>query len=182
MSCDFSVGLVEGVLYVLFFEFSELRVGEYCCVVSDCCLRRCVRGIFGGFGCVEGEDAVLGGDGCAFHNVLEFADVSGPVVCLEGHCVALFESGCIDSESFGGLLEKVCCENGDVFGSFAQGGRLNGEDAQAEVEVLSKAVFFCFRFQAAVGCGDDAYVDGSGCFVSDAFEFSFLYNAEELSL
>ena len=134
-------------------------------------------GAGGFFGDEVGQGAV-GEEGGAFEDVLEFADVSGPVVGRQCGKV-------VGGKGFalgGGGFPVGAGDGGDVVGALAQGGEAKFDEGEAEVEVRPEAAFADERGEVAVGRGDDADVHrvfGGGAHGLDA---RFLEDAQEESL
>src|SRR5690606_28032953 len=82
----------------------------------------------------------------------------------------------------GGLGEEVAGEQDDVAGAFAQGREFNGEDVEAEEEVLAEAALAREGFEVLVGGGDDADVHAAGGVGADGLDLVVLEGAEELGL
>ena len=59
---------------------------------------------------------------------------------------------------------------------------MDGDDVEAEEEVLSELLAVDTFLEVPVGGGDDADIDFDGAVTADAFEFAFLEDAEEFGL
>src|SRR6266403_382542 len=73
-------------------------------------------------------------------------------------------------------------EKRNIFAAFAQRGNLNGNDAEAVVEVLAEAAFRNLFLELLVGSGDDADVDVGFLGAADGADFAFLKDTVELHL
>jgi hypothetical protein len=141
-------------------------------------------GARGGEGEVVGfeEGGRLAEDDGAFDDVLEFADVAGPVVVVEGLEAGVAEARDMDAVLAGEALEEVLGEKGDILPAFAEGGDVDGDDVEAEVEVLAELLAGDAQFELAVGGGEDADIDLDGAGAPDPFELAFLEDAQEFGL
>ena len=59
---------------------------------------------------------------------------------------------------------------------------MDGDDIEAEEEVLAEFLALDAFFQPAVGGGDDAHIHFDGAVAADPFEFPFLEDAQQLGL
>jgi hypothetical protein len=126
-----------------------------------------------GFG-VEDEDAL--------DDVLELADVAGPVILPE-----LGESGVGNFDAGAAVLlaeleEELAGEDGDVFFAVAERRDEERDDVEAIEEVFAEVAAGDLFFKVLVGGGDDTgvYVDGRGG--ADGVEALFVEGAEDFGL
>ncbi len=63
-----------------------------------------------------------------------------------------------------------------------KGGDMDGNDVEAEEEVLAEFLALDAFFEMAVGGGDDADIHLDGAVAADAFEFALLQHAQQLGL
>ena len=126
--------------------------------------------------------ALLGEDGGAFDDILEFAHIAGPIVGEQSSYAAFRKSAAFDAVFLGKTLEKMIGEDFDIPRALAERGDLDGENIEAVVEILAKFAFLNRFEQVAVRGGKDADIDFDGFISPDAFEFPLLEDAEELGL
>src|SRR5580704_13631785 len=118
----------------------------------------------------------------ALHSVLELTNVSRPVVGLQ--TANHFRRQCLNglfhrlTEPF----EEMPCQEGYILAALPQCGDLDGNNAQAVVQVFAEAAFCNLFFKFLVGGGDNAdiYVDFFGA--ADGPDFAFLEDAIEFHL
>ncbi len=128
------------------------------------------------------QGVAFGENDPALHDVLQFADVAGPVIAVEHIDDRTGEAAHIFAADFAVFFEKKVGELEDVTLALAQRGDVDGEDVQAVKQVFSEAAFGGHLLQVAVGGGDDADVDFGGVRAADAFEFALLQHAQKFDL
>jgi len=82
----------------------------------------------------------------------------------------------------GEALHELAGEVRDILHAVAQRRDLDGDDVEAEEQVLAEFLALDAFLEVPVGGGDDADVDLDGAVAADAFEFAFLEDAQELGL
>ena len=73
-------------------------------------------------------------------------------------------------------------EQRNVVAAVAQGGQLDGDDAQAIIKIFAEEATGNEFAQVFVGGADDADIDSDGGFAADTFEGSLLQDAEKFDL
>ena len=118
----------------------------------------------------------------AFDDVLQFADVAGPVMrfntAMQSSEMPLTRTPCLRAKRCMNLWAR----KRHVLLAFAQGRHVNGHDVEAEKQVLAEFLAFDAFFQVPVGGGDDADVHLDGAVAADAFQFALLQDAQQLGL
>ena len=79
-------------------------------------------------------------------------------------------------------LEELIGQEGHVLPPLAQGWYGNGDDIQAEIEVLPELLPLHALFELAVGRGDYPNIDSDGAVATHAFELPFLEHAQQFGL
>ncbi len=74
----------------------------------------------------------------------------------------------------GKALEKAVEKEFDFALAFVEGGNLQRNDVETEVEILAELAFLDGLAEVAVGGGNDANIDVDGAVAADTFEFLFL--------
>ena len=118
----------------------------------------------------------------AFDGVLQLADVAGPVVGLQGLARGFAEGGFGTAVHGGQAREQMFGERQDVGGAFAQGGHLDGEHAEAEVEVFAEGAGGDGAGEVGVGERDQARVDGERFGAAEALEAALFEHAQKFRL
>ena len=118
----------------------------------------------------------------AFDDVLQFADVAGPVVGLKHGQAAVGNAAGADAMFSGEPGHELLGQERDILHVVAQRRHVDGDDIEAEIKVLPEFLALDRIFQTAVGGGEDADIDLDGAVASDALKFAFLQDAEELGL
>src|SRR5690348_3647098 len=116
------------------------------------------------------------------HGVLQFANVSRPIVRLEP--ADNFRGKPLNG-LFHGLtegLQEVPGQKGYVFRPLAQSGKPNGYDTQAVVKIFAKPAFGYFLFEFLVRGGNDSNVDIGFLGASDGPYLALLKDAVEFDL
>ena len=135
----------------------------------------------GGIGQVDAQPAVLREDRRALDDVLQFADVAGPVVARKPARIA-FRQSQLGFQRLALAVEKVLRQQRNVLAPLAQRHRLHRKHVEAEIEVFAKPAALHFLLEVAVGGGDQADVDGAGALCADAFEIALLQHPQQLAL
>jgi len=132
------------------------------------------RGRGAEFGGRNAENAVGGKDDGALDDVLQFADVAGPVVAYEGaHGVGgnrLYVLAHAAAEDFGEMAD----EERNVFGAFAKRGDADGKDVEAIEKVGAEFVFGNEIGELAIGGSDEAGVGLEGAGAAEALKLALL--------
>lgn len=82
----------------------------------------------------------------------------------------------------GQLLDEVDGEGHDVFAALAQGRDLERYHAQPVEQVGAEAALLEHLLQRAVGCGEEADIDGAGPVLTHERDRPILESAEQLGL
>ena len=82
----------------------------------------------------------------------------------------------------GKLLREMADEQGDIFGTLAQGRNTNGKHVQPIEEVGTEFLLLYHGCQIAVRRGDQTSVRAERARAAEAFKFPFLQNAQQLWL
>ena len=80
------------------------------------------------------------------------------------------------------LLHEVLDEGGHVLGPLAQRRHADGDDGEAEVEVLAEVALLDGLLEVLVGGGDHAHVDLQRLLGADALDLALLQHAQDLGL
>ena len=86
-------------------------------------------------------NALLGENGGAFDDILEFAHIAWPIVSEQSSYAAFRKSAAFDAVFLRKTLEKMIGEDFDIPRALAERGDLDGEDIEAVVEILAKFAF-----------------------------------------
>ena len=98
--------------------------------------------------------AATGQYDCTFNFILEFADISRPMIaheCLDG---ILRECLNIASYFFRILPQKVRCQERNIRSNLAQGRHSEMDDVQPEEKILTETILFDFFLQVFIGRGN----------------------------
>src|SRR5882757_6731055 len=137
-----------------------------------------------GFQFSEGDAQLFAGreQDSALDEVFEFADVTRPGIMREGvHgiCGNVFD---ILVELAAESLHEIANQQGEIFGTLAERGNLNGENIQAVIEVAAKgALGNAFR-KILIRGGDHADVHALRAIAAEPFEFLLLQHTKKLRL
>jgi len=159
-----SIGTAQGRLQEAFFDVGNVAL-EVEAVSGEDDAEGSVIGRGGGDGAGTGvgkldAEFLFGGHGDgALDGVLKDADVAGPVVPFHGFEALGREPDDVLTHLHGKLLEEVIGEQDDVFSAVAQGRNLDGDDAEAVVEVLAELAILHELEKILIGGGDDADID-----------------------
>src|SRR5713226_502587 len=128
---------------------------------------------------VDFDDALIAESDGALQAIFEFADIAGPVISQHGlHGVA----GDLDAASWSEALEKERRQDGNVGTALTQRRQRNGDDVEAEIEILAEGSFLVFGIEIAVGGGHDAHVHFDLLITAHGADFFLLEKAQELGL
>lgn len=137
----------------------------------------------GGFGHHLGDEGFFAADqDIAAYEVLELADVSGPVIVLHQTDCTLREKFRCVMENFCIVLDEVVDEDWQVGDALPQGWEIDGHGIDAEEEVETESAVFDLAAEVSVGGRDQAGVDAAGFVAADADEGAVLQDLEELGL
>jgi hypothetical protein len=114
--------------------------------------------------------------------VLQFADVAGPVIILQGGDRFGLDVDHVLVVLLAVLIEKEGDERRNVLASQPQRRQDDRHDVEPPVKVLAERFAFDLAIQIAVAGGDHADIDAVGVGVADALELALLQNAEQLYL
>ncbi len=131
---------------------------------------------------VGGDQVAPGEDGGPLNDVLQFPDVAGPAVVLEGLESLRREPADILPDAAGVLGEKVERQGLDVLAPLPQGGEGDGDDVEPVVEVFPEAPGLDLLGKILVGCGHEADVDAFRGGGPHGDELSLLDDPQELCL
>jgi hypothetical protein len=111
---------------------------------------------------------------CPLHDVLQLANVPGPVIGLER-----FQGFLVDvrdglAAALAVQAEEVQGQLIDVIAPFPQRRGLHRDHVQAIEQVFAEPAFFHQAFQVLIGGGDDAHIDTDRLPRADALEGHFL--------
>lgn len=123
-----------------------------------------------------------GQDDGAFDDVLEFANVAGPVVGVEGLEELggdVFDLAVVLRGIFG---DEVAGEQEDVVATMSKRGGFDVDDIESIEEVFSEAALLDFFDEVFVGGSDDPHVEFEGFVGADAFDDVGLKEAKEFDL
>ena len=134
-------------------------------------------------GVAERERRARRQDDGALQDVLELADVAGPVVAPRAS--ASRRQGCVSIRLLSARdrpPHQVLDEQRDVLAAIAQRRERDREHVEPIVQVAAEAALAHFLGQIAVGRGDDAHVDVHRARAAQPLELSFLQHAQQLGL
>ena len=143
--------------------------------------RRAAGGDCGGKQ-VERQLIAGGHDDGPLDVVLQFANVAGPLVLLQGGQGPRVDVGHVAVVLFIVDVEEMSDQFRDVLAAIAQRRQVDRHDVEPVVQVLAEAAGGGFGQEVAVAGGDDAGVDADGLRVADALELALLQDAEQLDL
>ncbi len=127
---------------------------------------------------VFGGDLRIGvKDARAFHDIAQFTDVAGPVVCGERlHC-------CFGKDRLGAhLLQEVGNKFRHVLAAFGERGEVQRKDIQAIKQVFAEAAVRNRLLKILVRGRDDADIDRLGFIAADALDLTFFKHAKQFHL
>src|SRR5438552_3487761 len=114
--------------------------------------------------------------------VLQFADVAGPVISLQD-CERRFRhSRDAFVEPLGVATHETLGQDRNVLGPFAQGWQPDGNDVDAVVEIIAKPLFLDRPLQVHVGCDDEPKPRLDGLHATDALDFTLLNGTQQFGL
>ena len=143
--------------------------------------RRAAGGDCGGEQ-VERQLIAGGHDDGPLDVVLQFANVAGPLVLLQGGQGPWIDVGHVAVVLFIVDVEEMSDQFRDILAAISQRRQVERHDVEPVVKVFAEAAGGGFGQEVAVAGGDDTGVDADGCRVADAFELAFLQGAEQLHL
>src|SRR5215467_1513836 len=109
--------------------------------------------------------------------VFKLPHIAGPVILQEAFHRG---GGYLHRNAFGVAIEEVVHEHRDVRAAVAQSWKMHSDDVQAKVQVLAKSSSPISSFEIAVGCGNDAHVNGDTLIAANGTDFLFLQDAQQL--
>ena len=118
----------------------------------------------------------------SLQDVLQFADVAGPVVCLEPLHRRQRERRLRPADLAGRRREEVVGEQRQIFLPLPQRRHLHGKNAEPIVQVLTKAPGRRLGAQIPIGRRHDTDIDAPRPLLADPFKLSLLQNTEQLRL
>src|SRR3990172_3611095 len=128
------------------------------------------------------DGLALGQGHRALDDVLQLADVAGPVVLIQRGRGARGEALHLAGELAVVLADEVLYQKGDVVAALAQGGQRDGNHVQAVVQVLPEGALLHGLLQVPVGGGDDPDVDLDGPGAPHPLDLPLLEGPEDLGL
>src|SRR5437879_3972917 len=131
---------------------------------------------------VELKLAAFGQNHGALNDILQLAHVAGPIVALQFLDVMFRQARARDSEPASGLLDKVLRKLLDILETLTQGRDINGENAEAVVQVEAKTACFGLSQKIAITGGDQTDLDASRPLVPHSLELAFLKDPQQLAL
>ena len=123
-----------------------------------------------------------GEDDRAFDYVFEFADVAWPIVIHQKLHGGVSEDARRLAVVAAKLFEEAADQERDVFLALAQRRKMERNYVEAMEEIFAEAAFAHELGEIFVGGGEDADVYFYGVGATEAHEFAFLDDAEELGL
>src|ERR1017187_1690002 len=141
----------------------------------------------GGFGALQFADGGVesgagGDDDGALDEVLQLADVAGPVVALERVHGGGGDGGDFAVHAAGILLHEVAHQQRDVFAALAQRRDRDGKDVEAVIKVGAELALLDHEGEVAVGGGHQPGVGADGAGTAEALKFALLEDAQQLGL
>src|SRR6202795_1439835 len=128
---------------------------------------------------VDLDDALITESDGTLQTIFEFADIAGPIISQHGpHGVA----GDLDAASGSETFKEERRQNGNVGTALAQRRQRNGDDVEAEIEILAEGSFLVFGIEIAVGGGHDTHVHFDLLITAYRADFFLLEKAQELGL
>src|ERR1035438_6297335 len=145
---------------------------------------RCVDRRLGTFQFADGgvQSSAGGNDDGALDEVLQFADVAGPVVALERMHGGRRNGGDFAIHAAGVLLHEGAHQQRDIIAALAQRRDRERENVEPVIEVGAELPFLHHQREVAVGGGHQAGVGADGAGTAEALEFALLEDAQELGL
>src|ERR1700675_2369053 len=128
---------------------------------------------------VDLDDALITESDGTLQTVLQFADIAGPVISQHRfHGVARDPDAASWSETF----KEEHRQDGNVGTALTQRRQRNGDDVEAEIEILAEGSFLVFGVEIAVGGGHDAHIHFDLLITAHGTDFFLLEKAQELGL
>src|SRR5262245_25283358 len=128
------------------------------------------------------ETVRVGENGRPLDHVLQFADVSGPIVVRQLRRLIHPQSQSRTTQAVRGQLHEMASEERYVVSPLAERWDVNREDTEPVEEVLPEPAGFHFPRQIAVGGRDEASVHAPRMVLADALDAAVLRGAEQLGL
>ena len=125
-------------------------------------------------GLINEERVSITQDHGTLNDVLQFADVSWPIVGLEKLQRLLLDMADPLAGSPGISFDQVFCQQRNVIFPLAQRWYAYGENVDPIEKILAEFARAHGGFQVAVRCGEHAHVDGNRLIAPDPLQFSFL--------
>ena len=126
-------------------------------------------------GAVAHDDAVL-------DHGAQLADVAGPIVVHEGGQDVVGKGFHGLAIGLGDVFEKVVAEDKEITLALPQRGHVQGDNAEAPIQIFPEGALFDHLSEVAIGGGDDADIDLDGLTAADALDGLLTESAEELDL
>src|SRR6266853_2772845 len=128
---------------------------------------------------VDLDDALITESDRTLQAIFEFADIAGPVIRQHGlHGVA----GDLDAASGSEAFKEERRQDGDVGSALTQRRQRNGDDVEAEIEILAEGSFLVFGIEIAVGGRHNAHVHFDLLITAYGADFFLLEKAQEFGL
>ena len=124
---------------------------------------------------------VRAGDGHFLHEVLQLADIAGPVVFQQygEHVVGHFDTAIVAAAE---MLEEELGQRNDIFLAAAQGRDVEDGDLEAVVQVTAEFAGLHRLLEVLVRCRDDAHIDLLGRIGTHGNDHAFLKEAQQAGL
>jgi len=128
------------------------------------------------------QAAVAAEDHGALDDVLQFADVAGPMVGLKNRHASVGNAADAYAVLAGEAGHELLGEEGHILHVPAQRGNMDGNNIEAKIKVLTEVLALDAFLEAAVGGGQDPHINFDGAIAADALQFALLEDAEQLGL
>jgi len=126
--------------------------------------------------------AAFGQNHPTLNDILQLANVAGPIVALQFLHVELGQARTRNSKPAGGLFDKVISKRFHIFEALSQRRNFDGENAKTVIEVEAETPCFGLREEIAIGSSYETDLYRSRALVSHALKLPFLQNAQQLAL
>ncbi len=117
----------------------------------------------------------------AFHEILEFTDVTGPVIGHEPFFRVFSKSELTKSVSSTKFVGEIFGQQHDVFAAVLESGKLQRNDVETVEKVLTEFPFLDRALDIPVGGGQNSDIDIDGLDTTHAVEFGFLSTRSSLA-
>ena len=114
----------------------------------------------------------------SFDDVLQFADVAGPVVVHQQFHRPPIDTGDLFVHAAGEAGDEMMDQGRDVLAAFAKGRDVDGKDIQPKIQVLAKVPVCHVFLQVAIGGGNYPDVDRNRLITPHAFDGPLLQHAQ----